>query len=983
MSIQHLPDHVIAQIKSSTTITSLNGVVCGLVKNALDANATKISLSVDYARGSCSAEDNGLGILPAEFKPGGGLGKLHYTSKFPPQNGIHGKYGTFIASLASLSLLSITSHHHGHNSHNSIRIHNSNVLARHTPSPPEQRLLSFNHGTRVTVRDLFGSMPVRVKQRAIDVERGTGSKEWDSLKRALIALVLAWPGDISLSVRESTNRWSTSLRSAEASRLRSGSRGDEQHLPARVSRIIYQGQVFDDNSPETWVPLKASAGSVSISGAVSLVPVATKRVQFISIGVQPVPNEHGSNVLYEEINRAFANSSFGVEEEDIAIDEEEQRRRANDRRYKTDSFTNRELKGRKGVDRWPMFYVKVDLGQQTLPLTGRDVDEVLDERQEGLNEIIDLLRAVVYEFLKRHHFRPRHLKPGKRGALGKSSTRGTPGILSRTPSPKPSRHGRFPVENQSIGDLASTRLRISSNREVKSRSESPFDLWTRIKSGQVPSISGNDKNNKQGRESSYFTHPSRASSTDSQTNSQTSPTPLLDPGGQLLRAPFSDIEDEQLDKRSRRPSRNLDGPQDSECDEILWTNPVTAETSVIDSRTGFVVQPPTRLGLRDEPDTPAMKRLRLGDQPTLGGDGNNTWAKELLSSWESPVFPITEPPIPLAFDETVILGSMTGNPENHGRGCHTALGDISATSHTVQGRVSKEALRSAELIAQVDRKFILVKVPLLDPHAGEGLAPDSTASLLVVIDQHAADERCRVEALMKDYFEVTETLDMEDVPYSSPYQKVVRARTETLEKAIRFDITARDAIQFERALAHFEYWGIVYEISLPSQSKAGSRHQLRVNRLPPSISERCRLEPRLLIELLRKEVWKLHEHGNKITCTPTPHKETWEVEEATGSSWLSRFHGCPQGILDMINSRACRSSIMFNDSLSHEECVGLLSRLGDCAFPFQCAHGRPSTVPLVDLGHTSIDVIDQTNLEGNTFGREFKRWKSERASLGE
>lgn len=41
---------------------------------------------------------------------------------------------------------------------------------------------------------------------------------------------------------------------------------------------------------------------------------------------------------------------------------------------------------------------------------------------------------------------------------------------------------------------------------------------------------------------------------------------------------------------------------------------------------------------------------------------------------------------------------------------------------------------------------------------------------------------------------------------------------------------------------------------------------------------------------------------------------------------------------------------MFGDSLSVEDCRALLDRLGKCAFPFQCAHGRPSMVPLLELG---------------------------------
>lgn len=41
---------------------------------------------------------------------------------------------------------------------------------------------------------------------------------------------------------------------------------------------------------------------------------------------------------------------------------------------------------------------------------------------------------------------------------------------------------------------------------------------------------------------------------------------------------------------------------------------------------------------------------------------------------------------------------------------------------------------------------------------------------------------------------------------------------------------------------------------------------------------------------------------------------------------------------------------MFNDKLSRDECEQLVHRLSRCAFPFQCAHGRPSMVPLAGLG---------------------------------
>ena len=76
-SILPLPEHVVAQIKSSTAIVSLTGVLLELLHNSLDAKATKIEATVDFARGGCAIEDNGLGISPLEFGEDGGLGKLY------------------------------------------------------------------------------------------------------------------------------------------------------------------------------------------------------------------------------------------------------------------------------------------------------------------------------------------------------------------------------------------------------------------------------------------------------------------------------------------------------------------------------------------------------------------------------------------------------------------------------------------------------------------------------------------------------------------------------------------------------------------------------------------------------------------------------------------------------------------------------------------------------------------------------------------
>lgn len=74
-AIRPLPEDVAAQIKSSTAIPSLENAVIELFKNSLDAGSRRIDIAVDFARGACAVEDDGLGISPGEFLDSGGLGK--------------------------------------------------------------------------------------------------------------------------------------------------------------------------------------------------------------------------------------------------------------------------------------------------------------------------------------------------------------------------------------------------------------------------------------------------------------------------------------------------------------------------------------------------------------------------------------------------------------------------------------------------------------------------------------------------------------------------------------------------------------------------------------------------------------------------------------------------------------------------------------------------------------------------------------------
>lgn len=76
-AIRPLPEDVAAQIKSSVAISSLSYAVLGLIENALDAGAININVTVDFGNGACCVEDDGNGILPADFTVDGGLAKPH------------------------------------------------------------------------------------------------------------------------------------------------------------------------------------------------------------------------------------------------------------------------------------------------------------------------------------------------------------------------------------------------------------------------------------------------------------------------------------------------------------------------------------------------------------------------------------------------------------------------------------------------------------------------------------------------------------------------------------------------------------------------------------------------------------------------------------------------------------------------------------------------------------------------------------------
>ena len=57
----------------------------------------------------------------------------------------------------------------------------------------------------------------------------------------------------------------------------------------------------------------------------------------------------------------------------------------------------------------------------------------------------------------------------------------------------------------------------------------------------------------------------------------------------------------------------------------------------------------------------------------------------------------------------------------------------------------------------------------------------------------------------------------------------------------------------------------------------------------------------------------------------------------------------PPVVLRILNSKACRSAIMFGDPLLPTECAELIADLKQTQLCFSCAHGRPTMAPLVNM----------------------------------
>jgi DNA mismatch repair protein MutL len=229
--------------------------------------------------------------------------------------------------------------------------------------------------------------------------------------------------------------------------------------------------------------------------------------------------------------------------------------------------------------------------------------------------------------------------------------------------------------------------------------------------------------------------------------------------------------------------------------------------------------------------------------------------------------------------------------------------------------VTKDLLRNSSVIAQVDRKFILARA----------------GPILLCVDQHAADERIKLEALEREV-------------YSQEGGAGFKRRTLTPPMVLHMSSHELSLLDLYSSTLH--HYGFGFMINSTDEATC-----------VPGVT--VHTAPEILGEVLGADDMRAILHQLKEL-------------DPTGAGLFVKLAPFQY----ILCSKACRSAIMFGDGMDHEDCTRLLKSLSLCDLPFQCAHGRPASVVLVeDLEKLSTRSARMIAAARDTLGMDRVRMK--------
>ncbi|KAK5189469.1 DNA mismatch repair protein [Exophiala xenobiotica] len=894
-SIALLPENVQLGLSSAHDINSYEHVVEGLIRNALDADATFITIEVDFAKGYISIRDDGAGINSPEFSEAGHLAKPNCTSKFDSQRLSYGSHGRFLSNLSSLSLLSIASRHLDDELVSRLVLHRGQVICRQVRLNIEDGGLD-GRGTHVEVRNLFGDVPVRLKHMAVRYSNEAEvDKTFDRLKLLLVGYLLARPGGEKLRV---------ALKCGKRRYLHQDPERENCHTTSLklVTTTLYHANYLASTSTENWRTLSLVTSKFAVRAAIALEPAPVKTCQFISLEQFPLLREDKNNWMLDVVNDIISSSSFGAVEDTLTS----QGMASGPRKVPVQQPAFG--KYGKGVDRWPMFYIRVEIKDNTGAALMHPSESLeLDNR---IDHLVNALETLTYQFLEDNGFR-RGTRGRRRGRLLSSAV----------------------WQKNLLG--ASPEREFNSACPRRGSDGSTLRHWHRVKSGR--GLGDEDM--------SYGLGGSKPVKGD-----QPAPESLGSIHHINDRIDSQDATSNQNSISNTRGETQFNphvseiGEQDEGERPILWINPRNGQPTHVHPRTG------ARL-----PNLDGYVDRSLPLHPPSGSLGSRLAPKRAITATLEPQSE-GQPTMTTRFQkykgfldrrrtEKPIISITTRElAPSEGVGRNVGISNICS----VEGlTLTKEALAAARIIGQVDYKFVLAVIP----------SDDKRGNLLALVDQHAADERVKYERLCQDICGTAST---------------------TLVTPLMFDIDENEAELFEQQRGYFQRWCVTYTVR-EGRSVNGGRHVycVEVSALPTLIAERCRSEPKLLIDLLRSGIWSRRGRppGEASSDVLTQQRSD------EGTAWFSDFAHCPTLMIEMLKSRSCRTAIMFNDELSLEECTQLVRRLSQCTLPFQCAHGRPTLSVTVmidedqDFGFGGHEFTEDTgSSEQLEFGAAWGNW---------
>lgn len=236
-----------------------------------------------------------------------------------------------------------------------------------------------------------------------------------------------------------------------------------------------------------------------------------------------------------------------------------------------------------------------------------------------------------------------------------------------------------------------------------------------------------------------------------------------------------------------------------------------------------------------------------------------------------------------------------------------ALSDICIQNDDVRITRAHLDTGSYSIVRQVEKKFILIRT------ANGSLL---NRQILAVIDQHACDERIRVEALLR---ELLSQLKDNSVNWSSK-----------LSSPISMTVTNKEYWLFDKYRRNLETFAVYFVL---------------LSDLKVSITAM----PNFLVEELGYGNWDsfamilqhLHDLDEFVKMSDT--------SCLSPSNWFLFINHLPRFFMEAINAKACRAAIKFGDALTLKEMSYMVEAMAKCKLPFQCAHGRPSIVPLATI----------------------------------